>query len=36
MILAHVTHQKFPYWDWSWVLVSIAAIDANAEVLFGR
>ncbi|KAG8905846.1 hypothetical protein FRC01_008221, partial [Tulasnella sp. 417] len=36
MILAHVTHQKFPYWDWSWVLVSVAAIDANAGVLFGR
>lgn len=35
MILAHVTHQKFPYWDWSWVLVSVAAIDANAGFLFG-
>ncbi|KAG8984872.1 hypothetical protein FRB94_010715 [Tulasnella sp. JGI-2019a] len=36
MILAHVTHQRFPYWDWSWVFTSVLAMDANAERLFGR
>lgn len=36
MILAHVTHQRFPYWDWSWVWTTVAAVDANAQYLFGR
>ncbi|KAG8900825.1 hypothetical protein FRB99_005748 [Tulasnella sp. 403] len=36
MILAHVTHQKFPYWDWSWVWTGMAALDANSMRLFGR
>ncbi|KAG8874511.1 hypothetical protein FRB98_008388 [Tulasnella sp. 332] len=35
MILAHVTHQRFPYWDWSWVFTGILVMDANAERLFG-
>ncbi|KZT54133.1 Choline/ethanolaminephosphotransferase [Calocera cornea HHB12733] len=36
MILAHVTSSAFPYWDWMWPWTAVMALDANAQVLFGR
>jgi len=35
MILAHVTSQPFPLWDWGWVWAMVAVLDANAERFFG-
>jgi len=34
MILAHVTKEKFPVWDWVWVWSLVGAVDANLP-LFG-
>jgi ethanolaminephosphotransferase len=36
MILAHVTHQPFPWWDSMWLWSIVAAIDANLPLLIGR
>ncbi|EIN14321.1 Choline/ethanolaminephosphotransferase [Punctularia strigosozonata HHB-11173 SS5] len=36
MILAHVTSQPFPWFDWLWVWSLLGAVDANMEILFGR
>ncbi|KZO96408.1 Choline/ethanolaminephosphotransferase [Calocera viscosa TUFC12733] len=36
MILAHVTKNAFPFWDWMWPWTLAMAVDANAPFLFGR
>ncbi|KAI0079539.1 choline ethanolaminephosphotransferase [Panus rudis PR-1116 ss-1] len=36
MILAHVTHQPFPFWDWMWLWSIVGALDANMPRLFNR
>ncbi|KAK7063617.1 choline ethanolaminephosphotransferase [Favolaschia claudopus] len=36
MILAHVTSQPFPWWDWIWVWSLVGAVDANLPMLVGR
>lgn len=33
MILAHVTKDKFPVWDWVWVWSFVGGLDANLPVL---
>ncbi|KAI0299803.1 Choline/ethanolaminephosphotransferase [Russula brevipes] len=36
MIIAHVTSQPFPVWDWMYIWSIVGAIDANMPILFGR
>ncbi|CAL1694727.1 unnamed protein product [Somion occarium] len=36
MILAHVTKQPFPWWDWMWMWSLIGAVDANMPRLLNR
>ncbi|RSH90063.1 hypothetical protein EHS25_001396 [Saitozyma podzolica] len=36
LILAHVTKSPFPFWNGMMVYSLVAAVDANAEYLFGR
>ncbi|KZT42602.1 Choline/ethanolaminephosphotransferase [Sistotremastrum suecicum HHB10207 ss-3] len=36
MILAHVTGQGFPWWDSTWIWLSLASLDVYTPVLFGR
>ena len=36
MILAHVSKQPFPWWDWMWVWSIVGALDANMPRLFNR
>ncbi|KAJ8489961.1 hypothetical protein ONZ45_g13371 [Pleurotus djamor] len=36
MILAHVTSQKFPLWDWMWIWSIVGALDANLPSIAGR
>jgi ethanolaminephosphotransferase len=36
MIIAHVTSQPFPVWDWIYIWSIVGAIDANMPILFGR
>ncbi|EPQ60086.1 Choline/ethanolaminephosphotransferase [Gloeophyllum trabeum ATCC 11539] len=36
MILAHVTSQPFPWWDWMWVWCAVGAADVNLPRILGR
>ncbi|KAK7695143.1 hypothetical protein QCA50_002333 [Cerrena zonata] len=36
MILAHVSKQPFPWWDWMWIWSVVGALDANMPRLFNR
>ena len=33
IILAHVAKDKFPVWDWVWILSVLGAADANLPLL---
>jgi ethanolaminephosphotransferase len=35
MILAHVTKQPYPLWDWMWLWSIVGAFDAALPVIFG-
>jgi ethanolaminephosphotransferase len=34
MIVAHVVHDPFPYWNWSFLPMLAGALNANVYVLF--